>query len=172
MQYWTLDEFRAIPKTLDSVPPGTRTVVIIPAADGEELHDSGFRCMSLVFFGGGKMLGRSHYGHDHIQAFANPQNIRDSPAARAAIHGYEVVEMDCLPGSGLIQFWFGTNGFEGQYNMYSSAILRPAKHGNDVTKVDIHSDQMKDIQRKMAEWMKHFGKDEIRVAMDQVMEGL
>lgn len=175
MNTWTLEQFRCIPKTLDSVPPGTQTAVIIPAADDEELHDSGYRCMSLVFFGTvdgqKKMLGRSQYGHDHIQIFPNPQDAT-GPREPVKASGYERVEMDCLPGSGLVQFWLQNNGLDNGYRLFSTADLRPAKAGNDAVKVDLHSDQLKDVKRKMLEWGRHFGKDVLAVALDAALEEL
>jgi hypothetical protein len=117
------------------------------------------------------MLGRSQYGHDHIQIYVNPQGA-DVPHSPVKANGYERVEMDCLPGSGLMQFWLQSNGLDSRYHLFSTADLRPAKAGNDAVKVDLHPDQMKDIKRKMLEWMKHFGADELRVAMDEAMEKL
>ncbi len=184
---WTLGDFRSIEKTLDAVPDGADSLVIVPAADGEELHDSGYRNMSLVFFGyvedpsstpaaplpkRMKLLGRSTYGHDHLQFLVNPQ-----PEGRGygpvTASGWEQVEFDCLPGSGLLRAWIGTNNGFARSLLLSTAQLRPIRTGPDdlEQKTTLHYDQLKDIQRTMMEWGRRFDHAALRVALDAAMEG-
>lgn len=183
---WTLADFKSIPKTLDSVPEGARSLVIIPAEADEELHDSGYRCMTLVFFGltpdpastpaapllgRTVMLGRTQGGHDHLQFYpvAQPEG-RSYGTVQAS--GYEGVEMDCLPGSGMLRVWLGTNnGFSSPYHLFSSASIRPVRMGPDQAKTDLHPDQLKDMRRTMMEWAKKFDHCDLRVALDEAMEG-
>ena len=178
MQTWTLAQYRRIPKTLDAVPDGAASMVIIPAEDSEELHDSGFRCVTLVFFGsalypnGGpvqhKMLGRTQHGHDHLQFFPNPQSAGRGYGPVTA-SGYEEVEMDCLPVSGLLRVWLGTNNGLAPSMLFSTATFRPNRTGPDLEKIDLRPDQMKDVKRKMMEWATRFDHATLAVALDEAM---
>lgn len=158
----TVEEFKAIPRTLTSPPTGAVSAVVVVE---DEIHDSGYRCVSLVFFdGSGELLGRTVYGHDHVQVYVLPQEP-------LKVSGYENVEMDWLPTSRLMRFWLREGGFDPIGLLMSSASLRPGKTDSGVK---IHSDRLKDVKRHMAEWVEEFGAEQLAaeqlaVALDEVL---
>jgi hypothetical protein len=91
----TVEEFRALPQRLyyNSDEGLFDGIIILPAADGDERHDSGYRVMDVIGIRNESPVCRLAGGSDHLW---------NLPAEGAAAAGWNI---DCLPTSGLLRMW-------------------------------------------------------------------
>lgn len=94
----TLEDFKKVPTAKWDEPLVGDAFVILPADEGEELHDSGYRRMSVVVFNRGELLGRTSMCSDalHLGGIADPYIY---PGKTPHI----TWNVDCLPKSGLLR---------------------------------------------------------------------
>lgn len=190
-KFW---EVPLLPETDGSfhvAPTGAARVVVLVGPGGKEaLRDTGFRVVSLVFIVKGKAVGRSPLCSDVVWSYLFPDVIHPMRAgyefagyesrarARGSLDpgdprlistGYERIEMDWLPNSGLLRFWCG----DGKKVMTSGPIMSMADlrfTDPDLETSSPHLDDLRTVRRRMTEWVKAYGAAELRVALDEALE--
>lgn len=157
---WTVEQFWAVPEVTSPdgywqvIPAGVTEVVVLPGSGvAEDLHESGFRNMGLALVKDGGVIGRTRI---------LPDVLHFSPSMERRI------EMDCLPVSGLLRIW--SDGAIGRDELVMSSIhLRWAPTDRDIgderqwLAKNAHADNHASMKRRMVEWAKAFGHDQLRV---------
>lgn len=107
-----IEALRALPhRPWDMDIEGINSILILPAEDGEELHDSGYRCMDFVACSHERahclLSGCSDVIHiGGISGFNNPDWVNQPKGKRAKTASWSI---DCLPRNGLLRL-FSHNG--------------------------------------------------------------
>lgn len=126
----TVEQFRSLPmRKWDEITP-CDSVVIIPAKDGCELHDSGYRRMAFALVKDGEPFCQVHGGSDvlHIGGIGGDALHHLIHPNEPSISGAWTV--DCLPVSGLLQLWNMNGGVVAGMGLSSfevRAVLVPHK---------------------------------------------
>ena len=133
IEHMTIEEFRAVPdlfqNELDTL---FTTIVLLPAPDKQEMHDSGFRIIEYVLARNGNPIGKISSGSDilHINGIGGYGSWTSDPNETYGSPGKTIPDkirpvpwsIDCLAKSGLLRLFAAGHTLSTSYPVSSASI--------------------------------------------------